>query len=197
VQLAGDSWRPLPPLPFPRAAAAAATLDGRLYVVGGVAASGLAKAMLAYDPSGRRWSALPGPTPRQHLAATAARGRIYVIAGRAAGYDTNSGVVESWAPGEKRWRREPPIPDPRGGTAAASVSGVVVSVGGESPQGTHAAVYGFDVGPRRWRRLPDLPSPRHGLGAVTFGGRVYVIAGGPQPGLTATGANESLAGIAS
>ena len=66
--------------------------------------------MLAYDPARRRWSALPGPTPRQHLAAAAARGRVYVIAGRAAGYDTNTALVESWAPGEKRWRREPRSP---------------------------------------------------------------------------------------
>jgi len=152
VQLSGDAWRALPPLPFPRAAAAAAALDGRLYVVGGVTTGGLAKSMLGYDPATRRWTALPGPRPRQHLAAAAARGRIYAIAGRAAGYDTNTALVESWAPGEKRWRREPPIPDPRGGTAAASVTGVVVSVGGESPQGTHAAVYGLDAEKRRWRR---------------------------------------------
>jgi len=196
VQLAGDAWRPLPTLPAPRAAAAAAALNGRLYVIGGVAASGLAKSMLAYDPRTRRWSLLPGPSPRQHLAAAAARGRVYAVAGRAAGYDTNVDLVESWAPGERRWRREPPIPDARGGTAAATVAGVVVSVGGESPEGTHAAVYGFDVAARRWSRLPDLPSPRHGLGAVTFGGRVYVLAGGPQPGLTVTGANDVLSGVA-
>ena len=75
----------------PTPAAAAAALNGRLYVVGGVAASGLAKAVLAYDPAraplGRGY---PGPTPRQHLAATATRGRIYAIAGRTAGYDTNT-----------------------------------------------------------------------------------------------------------
>jgi N-acetylneuraminic acid mutarotase len=180
---------------LPRAAAAAVALNGRLYVVGGVGPNGLAKAMLVYDAAKRRWSALPGPTPRQHLSAAAARGRVYVIAGRAAGYDTNTALVESWAPGEKRWRRERPIPEARGGTAVATAAGTIVSVGGEAPEGTTAAVFGFDVSTRRWRRLPDLPTARHGLGAVTFGGRVYVLAGGPQPGLTVTGANEVLGGI--
>jgi hypothetical protein len=70
--------------------------------------------------------------------------------------------------------------------------GLVVSVGGESPRGTHAAVYALDVRTGRWRRLDDLPTPRHGLGAVAFGGAVYVIGGGPEPGLTVTGANEAL-----
>ena len=86
-----------------------------------------------------------------------------------------------------RTRAAAPRPRPSGGT--------IVSVGGESPAGTHAAVYGFDVATGRWRRLPDLPTPRHGLGAVTFAGRVYVIGGGPQPGLTVTGANEVLSGL--
>jgi N-acetylneuraminic acid mutarotase len=192
AQLDGEAWRALPPLLAPRAAAAAVALKGRLYVVGGVARAGLAKSMLAYDPAQKRWAYLPGPTPRQHLAVAAARGRIYVLAGRSAGYDTNTALVESWRPGEKRWRREPPLPEARGGTAAAVAGGLVVSVGGESPAGTHAAVFAFDPKSRAWQRLTDLPTSRHGLGAVSFGGEVYVMGGGPEPGLTVSGANEVL-----
>jgi hypothetical protein len=44
----------------------------------------------------------------------------------------------------------------------------------------------------RWERLDDLPTPRHGLGVVAHSGRVYAIAGGPRPGLTVSGAVESL-----
>jgi N-acetylneuraminic acid mutarotase len=164
-----------------------------LYVVGGVTDGGLARSMLSYDPRRNRWRALPGPNPRQHLAAAAARGRIYAIAGRRAGADTNVATVESWAPGEARWRREPPVPEPRGGTGAAVVAGVIISVGSEAPQGTSAAVYAFDTRRRAWRRLADLPTPRHGLGVVAVGQRVIAIGGGPEPGLTVTGANESLA----
>ena len=40
--------------------------------------------------------------------------------------------------------------------------------------------------------LPDLPTPRHGLGVVATGRTVYAIAGGPQPGLTTSGAVESI-----
>ena len=56
--------------------------------------------------------------------------------------------------------------------------------------GTIASVYAFDTTSRRWRRLPDLPTPRHGLGVVATGRTVYAIAGGPQPGLTTSGAVE-------
>jgi non-specific serine/threonine protein kinase len=149
--------------------------------------------MLVYDPRRDRWRALPGPTPRQHLAAAAAGGRIYAVGGRIAGADTNVATVESWAPRERRWRREAPLPEPRGGTGAARVGGLVVSVGSESPQGTSAAVYALDLRAGTWSRLPGLPTPRHGLGVVAFGHDVLAIGGGPQPGLTVTGANEALA----
>jgi non-specific serine/threonine protein kinase len=190
VALEQGRWRSLPTLVAPRAAAAAAVLGGRLYVVGGVTNGGLARRMLVYD--GRGWKRLPGPTPRQHLAAAAAGGRIYAIAGRVAGADTNLAIVESWAPGETRWRREPPLPEARGGTSAAAIEGRIVSIGSESQQKTSGAVFAFDLRRRRWTRIPDLPTPRHGLGVVVLGGRVHAVGGGPEPGLTVTGANESL-----
>jgi hypothetical protein len=67
-----------------------------------------------------------------------------------------------------------------------------VSVGGEEPGGTIGETYGFRSADGSWQRLEDLPTPRHGLGVVALGGRVYVIGGGPEPGLTVSGANESL-----
>jgi non-specific serine/threonine protein kinase len=189
--LDGARWAPMPRLPFRRAAAGAAALGGTLYVVGGVGPSGLARNALAYARG--RWRAIPGPTPREHLAVAAAGGRLYAVAGRTAGFDTNLVLVESWRPGERAWRREPPVPEPRGGTGAAAVGTTVVSIGGEAVTGTLAKAFAFDVRTRRWSALPDLPSPRHGLGVVAFGGTVYVIGGGPEPGLHVSAANESLA----
>jgi N-acetylneuraminic acid mutarotase len=189
--LSSGAWETLR-LPAPRAAAGAAALRAVVYVVGGVGENGNARSMLAYDTRTGRWRTLPGPSPRQHLAVTATRGRIYAIAGRVTGLNTNFRLVESWAPGERRWRRETPVPGARGGTGAAAVGNTIVSAGGEAPGGTVASVYAYDVLRKRWRRLPDLATPRHGLGVTAFRGSVYVIGGGPQPGLFVSDANESL-----
>jgi N-acetylneuraminic acid mutarotase len=189
--LEGNGWRTLS-MPSPRAAAGAAALRGMIYVVGGVGDGGNARSMLAYDTRSGRWRTLPGPKPRQHLAVTATRGRLYAIAGRVTGLTTNFTLVESWAPGERRWRREAPVPQARGGTGAAAIGRTIVSVGGEAPGGTVSTVYAYDVVRRRWRRLADLPTPRHGLGVAALGGRIYVIGGGPKPGLFVSDANESL-----
>jgi non-specific serine/threonine protein kinase len=185
-------WRSLTPMPEGRAAAGAAVVGTRLYVVGGVGPNGLARRALAYDLRRGRWLSFPGPTPREHLAVTAAGGRIYALAGRRAGIDTNVTAFESYRPNARGWTRLPPVPDPRGGTAAAALAGQIVSAGGEEPQGTIAEVFSFDLRTRRWRRLPDLPTPRHGLGVVAANGRVYVVAGGREPGLAVSGVNEFL-----
>jgi Kelch motif len=188
----GGRWQTLPRLPEPRAAGGAAFVRGRLYVVGGRGPGGLGRHAFALDPGTGRWQLIPAPTPREHLAVTGAGGRIYAVGGRKAGYDTNLATFESWSPGAKRWTRLAPLPSPRGGTGAAASAGSIVSVGGEAPSGTIRSVYAYSLATRRWRRLPDLPTPRHGLGVAAVGTRVYAIAGGPQPGLTVSGANEHL-----
>jgi len=188
-----ERWRSLPALPDARAAAAAAIAGGRLYVLGGVdGRRGLARVAFALDLKTRRWSRIPGPSPREHLAAAAAGTRVYALGGRSAGIDTNTPRFEVYDAKTRRWTRLAPIPQARGGTGAAYANGRIVSIGGERPQGTIAAVYAYELRTRRWRRLPDLPSPRHGLGVVAHAGRVYAVAGGPQPGLTVSGAVESL-----
>jgi N-acetylneuraminic acid mutarotase len=189
------SWRALPRLPFARAAAGAAVVGRRIVVAGGVVrvtGARLARNALSFDLRKRRWSVVPGPTPREHLGVTALAGTVYAVAGRTSGLDTNVTHFESWRPGQPRWNRLPPVPDPRGGTAAAGIAGRVVSVGGEEPGGTISEVYAYRTATRSWQQLEDLPTPRHGLGVASLGGRVFVIGGGPEPGLTVSGANEAL-----
>lgn len=190
--LEGRRWRALPRMPLPRAAAGAAFANGKIVVAGGIAAGRLAKSALSFDVRTRRWKAVPGPTPREHLGVTSLAGTVYAVAGRTGGIDTNLLDFESYRPGQRRWMRLPPVPDPRGGTGAAGLNGRIVSVGGEEPQGTIAEVLAYRVAERRWVPLENLRTPRHGLGVAAFGGRVFVIGGGTEPGLSVSTANESL-----
>lgn len=189
----GDGWRGLKPMPGARGAAGAGVVSGKLYVVGGVGPDGLARRAFVLDLKTGRWASIAGPpTPREHLAVTAAGGQVYAVAGRLAGIDTNLRAFESYSPASKRWTKLASVPDARGGTGAAFVKGLIVSVGGEEPRGTIGEVFGYTIATKRWRRLDNLPTPRHGVGAVSLGGRVYVIGGGTEPGLSVSGANEAL-----
>jgi Kelch motif len=152
----------------------------------------LARDAFVLAPGTGRRTRVRGPHPREHLAAAASGGRIYAIGGRAAGIDTNSARVEVYDTHARRWRSLAPLPEARGGTGAAALGGRIVSVGGEEPAGAIRTVYSYDTRTRRWSPLPDLPTPRHGLGVVAAGGRIWALAGGPVPGLSVTGAVESL-----
>ena len=192
--LENGAWRRLASLPDGRAAAAAAIAAGRLYGLGGIdGRRSLARVAFALDLRTGRWSRLPGPSPREHLAGAAVGPRVYALAGRSAGIDTNTGLFEAYDPGTRRWTKLAPVPQARGGTGATYVNGRIVSIGGERPEGPIRSVYAYELRTKRWRRLADLPTPRHGLGVVAAGGRVYAVAGGPEPGLTVSGAVESLA----
>jgi non-specific serine/threonine protein kinase len=192
-RLDGGRWRAIEQLPDGRAAAAAAVAGGRLYVVGGRnGRRGLARDAFVLAPGTGRWTTIRGPHPREHLAAAASRGRVYAIGGRAAGIDTNMARAEVYDSDARSWRSLAALPDARGGTGAAALGDRIVSVGGEEPAGAIGTVYSYDTRTGHWSRLPDLPTPRHGLGVVAAQGRIWALAGGPVPGLSVTGAVESL-----
>ena len=150
----GKRWRNLAPMPTARAAGGAAIVGGKLYVIGGVAPKELARQAFALDLASGKWSTIAGPTPREHLAVTAAGGRVYALAGRLGGDDANLMTFEAYTPATGTWESLPPVPEPRGGTGAAVAGGLIVSVGGEEPEGTIHSVYGYDLATGQWRRLP-------------------------------------------
>ncbi len=197
-----DAWRAEPDLPTPRGAlavAAVSTVEGpRIHAIGGASSFGggrpeLEPAHEVYDPARRRWStAAPFPFPRDHLAAAAIDGDVYVVGGRLLSLERNQARMDVFDAGSDDWRRGPDMPTARGGLAAAAGGGRVFVFGGEEPSGTFEEVEMYEVSAGRWAAAEDLPTPRHGLGAAVSGDRVYVVGGGPTPGLSVSGANETL-----
>ena len=75
-------WRPVPAMRKPRGGIAAATVRGRIVVVGGEESAGTIREVELLDPRTRRWSRLADlPTPRHGLGAVARDGRVFVIEG--------------------------------------------------------------------------------------------------------------------
>ncbi|MGH9190058.1 MAG: Kelch repeat-containing protein [Acidimicrobiales bacterium] len=184
------SWREEPPLTEPRGGLAVAALGGDLAAIGGTTATGVTARVEVLNPGQGGWR--PGPDllqARDHLAAASSGGRVYAIGGRLGPLESNLDSVESWAPGGM-WRPEPPLNDSRGGTAAAEVAARVCVAGGEEPDGTIGSVECLVGG--RWQRSATLRVPRHGLAVAGLGSQLHVVGGGPQPGLTVSGAHEVL-----
>ncbi|MEH1123894.1 Kelch repeat-containing protein [Micromonospora sp. CPCC 206061] len=191
-RLDGGVWRPVAAMPQPRGAGTAISVEGQIYVAGGVNAGGLSRQMLVYDVAADRWSAAPGPpTPREHLGGAGFGGLVYTVGGRAGGQG-NFTAFEVYDPGTGQWRKLPDLPTRRGGLAAAATcSGRIVAVGGEA-DATFEEAEVYDVRAGTWQALPPLPTPRHGLGVVAIGTSIYTLSGGPRPGLHVANTTEAI-----
>lgn len=182
------AWTRRAPMPTARSGAAAAVVDGRIYVVGGRPPRG--NDFAVYDPAADRWTELPPlPTQRNHLGATAVGGKVYVIGGRfGAGFESErTDRIEIFDPATGEWSMGAPMPRPRGGVNVVEAHGCVHVFGGEgnddSPDGVFPDHDMYDPTSNAWTRLAPMAVPVHGVtGAVFTNGLVYLPGGGTAIG---------------
>ena len=169
----------------PRRASSTSSADDR--------ATDLAVTTLVLDLRTLRWSRLARDDSTRAPCGRLVGGRVYAIAGRRAGIDTNLRTVEALDPRTRRWQRVPSVPDDSRRNRSCR-DRWTDRLGRRRGAGRHdpRRVVATTSAPAAGARLPDLPTPRHGLGVVALGGRVWAVAGGPRPGLTVSGAVESL-----
>ena len=141
---AARAWTEKAGMPWgPRAYAAAAELDGKVYVTGGWPAL---NTLECYDPAKDTWTALaPMPTGRQSPGLVAVEHYLYA----AGGGDSWTGlsVVERYDPQTDSWTSMPALRSPlRAGTAAAVAAGMVCVVGGAGSAGSESSQEGLAVG---------------------------------------------------
>ncbi len=147
-------WSPIAPAPTARNSAAAAVIDGRLFVVGGRQALKQADGSLrqvnlaqleVYDPATDRWTTrAPMPLAQGGLAAAAHGGRLHVFGGEQ-WVPERKVFADAWVydPAQDRWSALPPLPTPRHGLGAATlgnrihVFGGGTRVGGEQASAVH------------------------------------------------------------
>ena len=212
---ATDGWRALAPMPSRRGAAAAAAVNGRIYVIGGAALDpGSDEPALLpgrphravgtveeYDPATDRWrSRSPMPTPRNHHAVAAVNGKIYAIGGRIGGAfittASNTDVVEEYDPATDRWGAlKARMPTPRSAVAWGVHGNRIYVAGGEFQDArmlaAFRAVEAFDPALNRWFALPQMPLPRHGLAGGVVGDELHLVSGDVQS--AGTGAHVDVA----
>jgi len=129
---ASEEWRAEPDMPTPSQHVAGASLDGKLYAIGGRNPGDLSLDLFErFDPASGRWERLPAlPFGSGGLAATATGDRVIAIAG---GDDDEGWVTPAvWAfdPGAGRWSRLPDLRVPRHGHAATAARGQLLVFGG-------------------------------------------------------------------
>ena len=174
-RVVNGQWTPLPPLLQPRAAAAAAVVDNRIVVTGGVDATGkLLNTTEIFD--GTAWKlGAPIPTPRQMLGAASDGKLVYVLGG--ANGTADLATVEAYDPAADTWTPLPELPGRRSDFGVAFTDGRLVVVGGMSGGQVINSVVAMDLVTQSWNGLPDLKTARHGMAVASVGKTVYAIGG--------------------
>jgi len=176
------AWRELPPMPTPRAFAAAVSIGTRIYVLGGVNQSRVSLAVMEeFDVVSGKWRRRADlTTPRNRFAAVAAGGRIFALGGLAE--TGNLSVTEIYDPVNDRWRPGPELPLARHGHAAVQIEGTLFILGGYGESGgvgvgPFSRVDALNLATGSWERRADLLTARGFFAAVAAGRWVYALGG--------------------
>lgn len=184
VQVRITGWSSKAPMPSPRFALGAATLNVNgqdvVYAVGGASNTLLLGTLESYRPATNTWAVEPSmPTPREGAGVAAHNGHLFVVGGNVAG-GSPSGVVETFDPVARTWNTNwPAMPTPRSHFSLVAAAGGLYAIGGDSPSGVVGTVERLD--PAGWTTLAPLPLARRFTAAGALNnGQLIVVAGGSQ-----------------
>jgi N-acetylneuraminic acid mutarotase len=179
-----DAWSRGPDLPVALHHTAMATLDDRVYVVGGYVSGGRAwvpqAAVWSIGPGEDEWRTAPPLTsPRGALAVAATEDRLVAVGGVGPNEQvlTSTEELESAA---ERWVPGPELATAREHLAAVAVGGEVYAIAGRAGglESNHDSVEVLRDG--TWQNAPALSFARGGVGAATVDGIACVV-GGEEP----------------
>ncbi len=190
AQQQGGTWSMAAPLPQGRSELQAATVDDRIYAVGG----GWTETkdgkqterytdgfVTEYDPKTDRWrERARSPEGRTHEGIAVLGGKIYVAGGFAGGRHTlPSAGVYSYDPASDHWQSLAPLSWLRGSVALAAVNGRIHAIGGrimgeETTVATHEV---YDPATNTWHSAAPLPTARDHDGVFVVDGKIHVVGG--------------------
>jgi N-acetylneuraminic acid mutarotase len=201
---AADTWKALAPMPTKRGSPVAATVGGKIYVIGGASTHPgstepavhparphrSVASVEEYDPATNTWRARsPMPTARNHAAIGVVGGKIYVIGGRLGaafvGISSPTDLVEEYDPAADQWGTvKARMPTPRSAVAWGVHGGRIYVAGGEVQGPAFMAAFraleAYEPATNRWITLPSMPIPRHGLAGAVVGNRLHLVSGDVQ-----------------
>jgi len=108
-------------------------LGGRIFVVGGGAASGLIAATQIYNPTTNSWSTgVSLPDPLSGGTAAVVKGILYVIGGFDGTIGNVTNAVWAFNPSTKKWTSKSPMPTARMSAGVAVENSIIYVIGGNS-----------------------------------------------------------------
>ena len=178
---AQSPWTQKTDMPVARAGHSSCTLDGKIYVMGGVSTifGSSLKSLVVYDPILDTWTSKANMiTARANFPSCVVNGKIYAIGGAKSLFYDAIGTIEEYDPVSDTWIHKTDMPRARMGHTASLVDGKIYIIGGAIGHYTcYPEVDVYDTLTKTWTTVSDFPTPRMNLTAVVLNGKIYTMGG--------------------
>lgn len=176
------AWESRADFPLGLTEVSSAAVGEKVYVICGIAESGLRSSQLfIYDSVGDSWSqgaSLPIERGADHCNWAAVDGSLYFLGGERVGQGFLTNRTFRYDPGPNTWTELREGPTPRGASGVAVIDRTIYVAGGEGAQTAAVAFEAYDIDQDRWRSLPSVPNGgRTHLTAQAVDGKLYAIGG--------------------
>ena len=177
-----SSWTTRTPMPTARGGLSVATVNGKIYAIGGLSGGSPVNVNEMYNPGTNGWTTeTPMPTARSGCAIAVYDNEIYVIGGEVGnGYVGNN---EVYNPGTNTWETKASMPTPRADLSASVVNGKIYLIGGEeysstSPYYSETDVNEiYDPATNTWTTGTPIPTAVYGYASTVIDGNIHIIGG--------------------
>jgi N-acetylneuraminic acid mutarotase len=189
--VASDSWQLGPPLPQPNNHGMAASVNGKIYLIGGQThaddppgTNSYVNTVYELDPATGVWvTKAPMPTARSSGVAIVHDGKIYVAGGRV----PRGADFAVYDPAADSWEVLPDLPTQRNHITGAAMDGRIHVVGGRQGNGLSplmtTAHEVFDTQTRTWTTAAPMLRARSGMNGVMARGCFHVWGGEGPAGM--------------
>jgi hypothetical protein len=156
---------------------ATATIDGKVYSVGGVDGAAITAKAYVYDSGTQAWSAIANlGTAREAPQVAAYGGKLYVFGGWDSG-GSQVAKTEIYDPAAGTWSTGADNPKPYAGAGATVLGGKIYLVGGCASTCGETDVQVYDPAKNSWSSAHAYPESTAWLGCGGIGDQVYCAGG--------------------
>jgi N-acetylneuraminic acid mutarotase len=173
-----SDWEKEKSMPVGRSEVAGATLNGKLYIIGGFDSSGRSTTGVeVYDPLTDEWgTSAPVPKLIDHAAVASYDGRLYLVGGGHLS-EALSNKLFVYNPITNNWTEGANLPTARGALTANFINGTLYATGGIDFSGASNSNQAYDPKTDTWRERAPMPTAREHLTSAVADNKLYVIGG--------------------
>ena len=185
-----DTWTRKADMPVPRCSNSTCIVDGKIYIIGGVAANGKQGRLDSvdiYDPATDTWTEAKSMNhARGGASVSVVNGKIYVMGGVGWPQIPNHPApflssVEVFNPETNHWKEIAEMPTPKAFHTASVINGKIYVIGGGFRGNDRfkylSTIEVYDPETDRWTQEPDMPIGKWAHRAEVINEKIYIFGG--------------------